>query len=629
MLLYRLVREDALNVHPLFQVSERHGYAITEAFTTGQRPDPLYLPFAAKEFRGDPVLEMVRRFLRAYGPVPFYAITAYTSFSADQVRSALLKLDAQSIMVGDSRTEEHLLAEDMEALRAFRAGPEGVKVVSLYDPAVQPLWAEIASRFGEGWVFPILSEGRLAGAVEKWSMSGCVEIRAIDLDDPALLPKALEALDEVMHYDQLLGYDVLRVKEVLGKAIAELDDHASTAMRAAGYLRVGDMLVKGRLIPRSMSGKEVISYVFGKQRLSGRKYDNIIAALKRMGGIRGDWESYLRCKVKVPIKKLNEQGLVVRAIAIPEFSTYTTMEFASLYRDAKAVAMDDDMGTVMRIVEDTKSISRRKLFDLSPVGERRTYDAMRRLYLGTCLCLDGSNRFRAVPSKGMEAREARKEVIRLLFRNFGLMSAENLVRFMKFEMRMRELRAILADLEDEAFLVKGFLVEGDETVHWMLAEDAGREFKEPSAELVLSPMDNLSYLLAPQIKERFGTWCYVIFDGAEMAGAFRAKKKGNDLYVTEVIGGPEAKRAMKAHVRMLGLTIREDSRRSVRMGESGVLREGRIQATEPTSLPLHISLFRMSSATFLPDRSMPPKIGPMRGAPMTALQAMPVTYSPG
>jgi ATP-dependent Lhr-like helicase len=519
----------------------------------------VYVPFEAPEFRGDAVLEIVRRFLRAFGPLPFYAITAYTSFSADQVRSALLKLDAQSIMVGDTRTEEHLLPEDMEALSTFQPGPEGVKVVSLYDPSVQPLWAEIASRFGEGWVFPILSEGRLAGAVEKWSMSGCVEVRGIDLDDPALLPKALEAMDEVMRYDRLLGYDILRVKEVLGKSIPDLDEETAQIMRDAGYVRVGDMLAKGRLVPRALSREELISYIFAKQRLSGRKYDNILAAMKRMGGIRGDWESYLRCKVKVPIKKLSEQGLVVRAMAIPEFLTYTTMSFASLFRDAKAVAMDDDMRTVMSIVEDTRSISRRKLFDLSPVGERRTYDAMRHLYLGTCLCLDGSNRLRAVPSKGLEAAEARKEVVRHLFRNYGLMSAENLVRFMKFEMRMRELRSILAELEDEGFLVKGFLVQGDETVHWMLADDASREFKALSTEFVLSPMDNLSYLLAPQIKERFGAWCYVIFKGAEMVGAFRAKKKGNDLYVTEVIGGPEAKGAIKAHVRMLGMTIREGS----------------------------------------------------------------------
>jgi len=148
-------------------------------------------------------------------------------------------------------------------------------------------------------------------------------------------------------------------------------------------------------------------------------------------------------------------------------------------------------------------------------------------------------------------------VVRLLFRNFGLMSAENLARFMKFEMRMRELRSILADLEDEGLLVKGFLVRGDDTVHWMLARDAQASFPAPDQQLVLTPMDNLSYLLQPQIKERFGTWCYVILTGAEMSGAFRARKKGNDLHVTEVIGGPEAKRAMKAHVRLLGMTIRE------------------------------------------------------------------------
>jgi len=517
----------------------------------------VYIPYEAPEYLGDAKLEIVRRFLGTYGPVPFYAITTYTSFPADEVRSCLRRLDAQSIAVGDHQTEEFLLPQDLEPLRSFRPGPEGVKVVSLYDPAVQPLWAEIASRFGEGWVFPVLSEGRLVGAVEKWSMSGCVEVRGIDLDDPDMLPQALGALEEVMRYDRLLGYDILRVKEVLGKGIDELTQESVKALEDAGFVRIGGLYAKGRLVPRSMSAQEVISYVFQRQRLTGRKYDNILAAMKRTGGLRGDGESYLRCKVKVPLKKLHEQGLVVKAIAIPEFSTYTTLEFASLYRDAKAVEMDEDMRTVMTIAQESKTVSRRKLFDLSPVGERRTYDAMRRLYLMSCLCLDGSNRFRAVPSKGMEPREARKEVVRLLFRNFGLMSAENLSRFMKFEMAMRELRGILADLEDEGMLVKGFLVQGDDTVHWMLAQDAGKRFPPPSTEFVLTPMDNLSYLLAPQIKERFGTWCYVIFTGAEMTGAFRAKKKGNDLHVTEVMGGQEAKRAMKAHVRLLGMTIRE------------------------------------------------------------------------
>ncbi|MEM0449680.1 MAG: ATP-dependent helicase [Methanomassiliicoccales archaeon] len=517
----------------------------------------VYLPLQVEEYRGDARLEMVRRFLAAYGPVPFQAITAYTSFSPDEVRSCLLRLRAESIVVGDARVEEFLLPQDMEPLRSFRPREEGTKVVSLYDPEVQPLWAEIASRFGEGWIFPVLSEGRLVGAVERWNMSGCVEVRSLDLDDPGMLPQALKALDEVMEFDRMQGYDIVRVREVLGKSVPELPPATAQALESAGYVRIGDLYAKGRLVARVLSKSEIISYLFARQRLSGRKYDNVLTAVKRMGGVRGDWESYLRCQVRVPIKKLHEQGHVVKVMAIPEFSTFTTMEHASLYRDAKGVEMDQDMRAVMSIAEDHSSISRRKLFDLSPLGERRTHDAVRRLYLGSCLCLDGANRFKAVPSGGREPREARKQVIRLLFDNFGLMSAEDLARLIKFEISMRELRSILAELEDDGVLVKGFLVQGEDSVNWMLAKDVDKEFPEPKGHIVLSPLDRLSYFLAPQIKERFGSLCYVIFSGSHMTGGFMAKKKGNDLYVSEVMGGQEAKAAMKAYVRLMGMTIRE------------------------------------------------------------------------
>jgi hypothetical protein len=76
-------------------------------------------------------------------------------------------------------------------------------------------------------------------------------------------------------------------------------------------------------------------------------------------------------------------------------------------------------------------------------------------------------------------------------------------------------------------------------------------------EFVLTPMDNLSYFLQPQIRERYGTWCYVAFRGPEMVGAFKAKKKGKDLFLYELVGGPEIKKMVVKHVRELGMTIRE------------------------------------------------------------------------
>jgi ATP-dependent Lhr-like helicase len=122
---------------------------------------------------------------------------------------------------------------------------------------------------------------------------------------------------------------------------------------------------------------------------------------------------------------------------------------------------------------------------------------------------------------------------------------------------MRELRDILAKLEDENVLVKGFLVEGDEAVHWMLAADAEKKIALPKDEFVLTPMDNLSYLLYPLIREKFGSWQYVVFQGAEMIGAFKGRKKGKDLYVYDVVGGKEVKRIMAEGIRQLNMTIRE------------------------------------------------------------------------
>jgi ATP-dependent Lhr-like helicase len=518
----------------------------------------VYLPYEVAKYQDDAQLAIVKRFVNAYGPIPFYAITTYTGFQPNQVRSALAKLNVEVITVGDIGQEMYLMPEELPKLSAFKPEEEGVKVVSLYDPEVQPMWAEIASRFGDSWVFPIIANGRLVGALEKWNMSGCVDVRSLDLDDPSMLPGALQALDEVMEYSKLTGLDIVRLREVLGKPTEEVEPDVVKVLEASGYFRIGNYFAKGRLIPRVMTKAEVLAYVFQKQRVGGRrKFDNILIAVKRLGSLRSDGEAFIRTRVKVSLKKLLEQGMLVRATSIPEFSTYTTPQQASLCRAAKGVELDQDMRSLLEMLAKEGAVSRRRLFDLSPVGEKRTHEAMRKLYLGSCIYLDGANRFRAVPKLEMEQGEARKAVVRNLFENFGLMSAENLSRFMKFELRMRELRDILAKLEDDAVLVKGFLVEGDDAVHWMLAADAEKKIALPKGEFVLTPMDNLSYLLYPLIRERFGSWQYVVFQGAEMLGAFKGRKKGKDLYVYEIVGGKEVKRIMAEGIRQLNMTIRE------------------------------------------------------------------------
>ena len=451
----------------------------------------------------------------------------------------------------------YLLADELPKLESFLPTEEGTHVISLYDPAAQPLWAEIVSRYGEGWVFPIMHQGRLVGGAEKWNMSGCIEIRSLDLDDERLLPKALEALDRMMSFYRLVGYDVVRVREVLGKEPGQLPAETHETMIKGGYVLTNGLYVKGRFIAKTFSREEVVSYAFRRQRVErSRRFPNIIEVVKATGGLRSEADAYLRSKVKVPLKRLADQGFLIRAVGIPEYMIYTTQEHASLFRRARSAEIDSDMKSIMRIVEESGSISRRRLFDLSPVGERRTKEAMHRLYHGTCICLDGQNRWRPVRESSLTQHEARKEVVRLLFRNFGLFSAENLARFMKFEFLMRELRTILGELEDEGLLVKGFLMNGDSTMHWMLASDVEKVGPLTKAEVLLTPMDNLWFYLYPLVMERFGSWCYVYFRGSEMAGMFRAYKKGQTLIMHQMEGDVDLL-TLRKQLRDLGMKITE------------------------------------------------------------------------
>jgi ATP-dependent Lhr-like helicase len=557
----QLIRELGLEKEELRESLDRldRNMYVVRRYDEGEEwaRENVYLPYEGKEARGDVVMELVRRFLQAYGPIPIYAITSANGFSPDEVKRALSKLEVTTVTVGDFHSEMYLLADELPRLEDYAPRDEGTQIVSLYDPAVQPLWAEIASRYGEGWVFPVLHQGRLVGAVEKWNMSGCVEVRSLDLDDEKLLPQTLGAIDRMMDFYRVLGYDVVRVREVLGKEPLEVPKEAEEVLRAAGYTLTNGLYVKGRFLARVFDRDQVFSYVFKKQRLErGRRFGTILDVVKATGGLRSEADAFLRAKVKVPLKKLAEQGFLVRAVGIPEFTIYTTREHASLYRSAKSVEMDQDMKAIMRIVQESGSISRRRLVDLSPVGERRTKDAINQLYTGTCIYLDGLNRWRATPELGLERHEAQKEVVRLLFRNFGLFSAENLARFMKFEMRMRDLRAILAELEDEGFLTKGFLMRDDATMHWMLASDVEKIGPLTRAEFVLTPMDNLWYYIQPQIKERFGTWCYVYFRGPEMAGMFRAYKKGKTLLLHHMEGEVDLP-LLRKQLREVGMTVRE------------------------------------------------------------------------
>jgi len=517
----------------------------------------VYLPLEVPDYDGDARTAIVERFVRAHGPVPLYAIRRHTRFSWGEIRQALASAGVETIFVGEERTEMYLMPEELPELEGTVARERGVRIVSHYDPLVQPLWAEISSRYGDRWIYPIVSGEKLIGAMEKWNTGGSVEIRQLDLIDPCLLPQVLDAIDELLPFYRMAGLDVIRLTEALGTRVEEMDQAAIETFRGKGYHLIGDMLAKGSLVPQRFSWTELLSLVLRRQRLAEENgFENVLQGVKERGGFRSDAEAFARCRVKAPLRKLLEQGLLVKVNGMPPYVTHTDLGTAKLFKRAKGRELSEDMRPLYEIIKDRAPIVKDRLYDLSPLGRGRTDEALRSLHRGTFIFRDHRGRLYPVLDPKIDREAARDEVFRMLLRSYGIFSAEELSRFLQGELPMREIREILSRLEKEGLLVKGFLNREDDRLYWMMREDLERGWEAFDGSFVLTPMDNLYSYLQPWIRERHGSGRSLIFGGTRIIGSFKGRIRGGSMIVEDFEGGREARRVLNRHLKQMNLTLR-------------------------------------------------------------------------
>lgn len=508
--------------------------------------------------------KLLLAFLRAAGPASVSTIKGYFSWSWDEVPSLLEGLvragSVAKIRVGTEGEERYILPAEVPTLQAQpKEEPrDRLRIVSLLDPWAQPMWAEVRAKYGEGWIFPLVKDGDLVGMVEKWEMSGCIEIRQIQLEREGLLPELLEALDSMMAYYRQRGYEVLRVTEVQGKAIPDLDDPKLFLER--GFVRFDSFLAKGTIVPDVFQASDVLTFVMAKQGLHPRtRFKDALEAVANLGGLRSDFEASLRVESLRPLERLHRRGFLSKGLLIPEYLTYTTEEDLQLLRVAKDRPLDEDMARVLRVIQASAPVTRRRLVELSPLDAEATAAALRRLYKGLYITREEGGTYRGVKPRPMAVAEARKQVLRRLFDNFGIFSAENLAAYTRFEFNMGETRALLRELEAEGFLAKGFLVRGEQTLYWVVKKDLKKvgthRFR---GTLVLSPMDGLHLYLRDKIHDRWGMGtCYVVFRGTEMVAAFKASKRRDELTVYNYQGDPAAKDVLRHFALVNDLRIRE------------------------------------------------------------------------
>jgi len=502
---------------------------------------------------GDALSALAIRFLRAYGPTPTSGIREYAKLRWTEAEALVDRLEQQGTVVrilvtGRGEGEMVLLTDELDALRAAdpAAARDRVRILSLLDPWVQPMWAQVAAKWGDRWLFPVVKDGELLGVAEKWEMSGALEIRELDLPSADVVPDVLGAVDRMMAFYRGRGFEVVRITQALGKPIPEIGD--LRPFLEAGYTSFGDFLAKGEIDCRQFDKDQVVAVVLARQGLhTDRPFADPTEAAGALLGLRSDFAARLRVREATPLDRLHRQGAVAKGLGVPEYWTYCTEDDLRLFKRAKDVPLTKDMTRLLSIVRAEEPITRARFLALSPLGRAATGRLLRELYAGVHITRDADNRYRTVRDGPWTTAQARSELLRRIVRSFGVFSAENLAAYTRFEYNMAEIRRLLRELERRGELVKGFFVRGERTLYWA-TPDALDEAEEPplARTFVLTPLDNLSLYLRDDIARRWRMGsCWVVFDGPKMIAAFRANRRKGAITIREFEGDPAARRIVE------------------------------------------------------------------------------------
>ena len=518
----------------------------------------VYEPRVSNE---DPIPGLVEQVVRAYGPIPPMAVRYITGADPQTATTIATKRGASTILVGDGQTPMLVMSDEIPRITKDAIEDGQIRIYSLFDPDLGSKWAEISSRYGDRWIFPMVMDSRIVGALEVWEMSGCIEIRSMDMDDPEMLPDVLKALDRFMRFFKMKGVEIVRIREILTKDAADLDDATAAILKDNGYEFVNGFYAKGRFVAKTFNEAQVISYVFRKQHaIPGEKYQNVDHAIAERGYLRTDAEVLTRVSERTSMKRQMERGDFVKAALVPAYVGYTTPDKLNLFRSAKERPDDEKSKLVYDIIRDNQPISRKEIIARSPMNEDDTVAAINLLFHQTEIYQDSASKYIAVSGQRMDRYEALKEIVKMHFKDFGMFTADTLAQFIN--VRMAVIRKILAELEDEEYLVKGFLYRDDPTVVWMLKADIDEPIHSIRNEMfLLNTQDNLHVYFRDMIKKEAGATENVVFKGTRIIGSFKGKMTISGAKVEDFKGSPEAKRYLKDLSLSLGVKM-EDARRN-------------------------------------------------------------------
>ena len=500
------------------------------------------------------LLVLAEQTIRAYGPIPAMGLRHQLGVSPEDAVMLANAVGAESILVGDGQTQMFIMPDEIKKMSEFSNVPDDLRILSLFDPSLASKWAEISARYGDRWIYPVMRAERMVGALEIWEMSGCVEIRSMDMDSPDMLEDVLKAVDGLMRFFRMNRKDLVRIREILSTDAAELSDDFVKILERNGYHFVNGFYAKGNFVPVTFDEDQIISYVFRKQHaVRSERYRTVQEAIEDRGYVRTDAELLTRVAEKTTMKKQAERGLYVMNL-VTGYRGYTTERFASLYRAAKNPVVEGDAKIIEKMIRERQPISRKELILASPMSEERTVELLNGLFHDSVLYMDAKSKYGLIKEVKADQYGSMKTIVKMSFSEFGIFTAEQMSYL--FGLRMAIVRKMLAEFVDEGFLVQGFFKKDDPTVCWMLKEDVHKPIESVTGMLLLNTQDNLHVYFRDMIKREFGTE-NIIFSGTKMIGAFKGKLTASGAKIEDVKGSKEVMRFIRETAAQLGVRIEE------------------------------------------------------------------------
>lgn len=503
-------------------------------------------------------LRIIERVIRGLGPIRSGEIRSETGFWDMDIDQAAEAVGAVRIVVGDASNHMFVMADELDLIDGSTASGDGTYILSILDPYVQPLWAEVASKYGEGWFYPIIQKGRVAGIAEIWVMAGCVELRQLNLTGEADTEGVVSSIIRLHGFYSQFGYDILRIREVNSSTADSLRGDALSAFTSKGFRRVNGMLVLGNVLEVSFDRERIVSLTLQKQHLE-EQFDDVSEAISSLIGLRGNYEAMLRVRRMLSMDfEMRERRLLLAQI-IPEHSAYTDIHWASVCRAARSARTSRVENHVYEIIESYGPVSRKQILQYSNMSKLSTQSALRTLFRKSMIALDGNRQYVAIQRADLERSEALEMVAYQLFRQFGALTAEQLSKMMKSELGMRQIREMLSVMEEKGKLRKGYLEKGSDTLYWILPEDVkllrNAHF---SRRFIATQEDRLSLLFSEDSKRLFGmTSANIVFDGPEIAGAFKGRIRDNEVRIEKFEGREDIKDMVQELASEMGVIVRK------------------------------------------------------------------------